>query len=103
MKGMQGLPGSHGIQGPPGTQGPPGPPGPGTGGTMYIRWGQTTCPNTPGTELVYAGRAAGTYYLHNGGSSNYLCMPDNPEYSAYKPGVFGPSYIYGVEYETGVG
>ena len=30
--------------------------------------------------------------------TTYLCMPDNPQYSTYVPGVQGPSYIYGVEY-----
>ena len=97
MKGMQGLPGikgSRGLQGPPGV---------GTGGTMYTRWGRTTCPSTPGTQLVYSGRAAGSHYNHQGGASNYLCMPANPEYSSYKPGVFGPSYVYGAEYQTANG
>ena len=38
-----------------------GPPGPTTGGVVYTRWGRTTCPNTTATQLLYAGRAAGSY------------------------------------------
>ena len=57
-----------------------GEPGPSTGGVTYIRWGRTTCPDTPGTEPVYSGRAAGTSHTAQGGTSDYLCLPDNPQY-----------------------
>ena len=43
-----------------GVEGPPGPPGLAGGGTVYIRWGRTTCPSVPGTERVYEGIAAGS-------------------------------------------
>ena len=66
---------------------------------VYTRWGKTSCPNVSGTELVYAGRAGGTYYNHKGGAANYLCMPDDPDYLHYQPGVQTTSYVYGVEYE----
>ncbi len=89
-----------GERGPSGNQGPPGPPGPSSGGVIYTRWGRTTCPNTPGTELVYAGRAGGTHFNAQGGAANYLCMPDNPDYLRYGAGVQGYSSVYGVEYET---
>ena len=36
--------------------------GPSSGGVTYVRWGRTVCPNTARTELVYTGRAAGSYY-----------------------------------------
>ena len=58
----------------PGPAGPPGPPGvkgdPGTqpGGAVYTRWGRTTCP--AGATLVYAGYAASTGSLINGGTSD---------------------------------
>ena len=39
--------------GTPGEQGIQGPPGPLSGGALYTRWGRTTCPGTPGTELVH--------------------------------------------------
>ena len=59
--------------GPAGPTGAQGPPGPRSGGATYIRWGRTTCPDTEGTELVYKGRAAGSYWDHSGGGANYLC------------------------------
>ena len=96
------MQGPLGIQGPPGSPGIglPGPPGPNGGGVVYTRWGRTTCPSTPGTELVYAGRAGGTHYTQKGGGANYLCMPEDPEYSEYQPGDYATSYMHGAEYET---
>ena len=72
------------------------------GGAVYTRWGKTTCPNTEGTELVYAGRIGGSAYSQQGGGANHLCMPDNPDYSSYTPGVQGASPIHGAEFETDI-
>ena len=72
----------------------------------YVRWGESSCPNVAGTELLYAGRAAGTFFLRHGGSSTYLCMPEVPQYTLrYTPGSQSYSEIHGVEYEhiTGPG
>ena len=81
--------------------GPQGPPGtPGAGAVVYTRWGRTTCPPTDGTSLVYTGRAAGSWYSHTGGGANYLCMPNNPDYSNFHPGVQDNSPLYGAEYQT---
>ena len=66
---------------------------------MYIRWGRTVCPNVPGTELVYEGIAAGSWYSSGGGGSNYLCLPKDPKYSSYRSGAQSESPIYGAEYE----
>ena len=66
---------------------------------MYTRWGRTTCPDTPGTELVYAGRAGGTHFSHKGGAANNLCMPESPDYLRSTPGHQGYSPVYGAEYE----
>ena len=99
-KGSQGVPGGRGLTG---QRGPPGPPGPRSGGLIYTRWGKNTCPTTAGTQLVYAGRVGGTFAGHNGGGANYLCMPPDPQYSTYTPGVRGHSYMYGVEYQGPVG
>ena len=99
-KGQQGGAGPPGPQGQKGQQGGAGPPGPRNGGVVYTRWGKTTCPNVTGTELVYAGRTGGSWYGHTGGGANYLCMPSNPDYLQYRPGVQGHSYVYGTEYET---
>ena len=66
-----GVDGSDGIAGPPGPSGPPGPPST-SGGTTYVRWGRTVCPDINGTELVYDGLTAGSAYNHGGGA-NYIC------------------------------
>ena len=68
-------------------QGEQGPQGPLTGGTIYTRWGRTTCPIDQGTELVYSGRAGGSHYNEHGGAADLLCLPDDPEYSIYGSGV----------------
>ena len=90
MPGPHGLPGRDGKNGGKGVKGDPGaqgPPGPRSGGATYIRWGRTTSPNETETELVYAGRAARTHYTHKGGSSDHICLPDNPQYHEYRTGV----------------
>ena len=99
LPGHYGLPGAAGLTGSTGQQGPVGPAGPRSGGVVYTRWGNSSCPSTAGTELVYAGRIGGTQYGHSGGGANQLCMPPDPQYSTYKPGVQGNSYMYGAEYE----
>ena len=101
--GSPGAPGRDGQQGPNGPPGPVGPPGPRSGGVVYTRWGKSSCPSTPGTELVYAGRTGGTQYGHTGGGANQLCMPPDPQYSNYNPGIQGFNYMYGAEYEVPVG
>ena len=101
--GGRGIQGYRGIQGERGESGPPGPQGaaaPRSGGVVYTRWGSSSCPSVPGTRLVYAGRAAGSYYTHGGGGADYLCMPPDPQYNLrYQSGVRGHSYLYGTEYE----
>ena len=107
-RGLQGLPGNDGkdgITGPPGDVGPPGPrgepgiPGSGSGGSIYIRWGNSLCPNVPGTLLVYAGKTGGSF-ANNGGGANHICMPPNPDYTlATRKGIQGYAYVYGTEYE----
>lgn len=61
----------------------------GSGSSSYIRWGRTTCPSTCDTTLVYSGRVGGTYYSTRGGAADYLCLPDQPEYSDFTPGSGG--------------
>ena len=98
--GKKGDPGTTGPAGEKGDPGVAGPPGPRSGGVVYTRWGKTSCPNVSGTELVYAGRAGGTWHQQKGGAANYLCMPDDPDYLRYGPGVHGYNYVYGAEYES---
>ena len=77
---------------------------PTAGGVVYTRWGRTTCPSTSGTQLLYAGRAAGSFYNEQGGGANYLCLPEQPQYSNYTAGTqIGRAYLYGAEYQTGGG
>ena len=88
--GEKGLTGAQGRSGPLGPQGGgtglAGPPGPRSGGVTYVRWGKHSCPSVAGTELVYAGRAGGTYFNKPGGGSNYLCLPDEPQYTLSRGG-----------------
>ena len=96
-QGPRGLTGAQGGQGPAGTAGPPGPR---SGGVTYVRWGKSSCPSLNGTQLIYAGRAAGTYFNKSGGGSNYLCMPDAPQYTLrHRHGPQRYSEIHGTEYE----
>ena len=101
MTGTKGLAGSKGQKGERGVSGPPGPT---TGGVVYTRWRKTTCSNTSGAELLYAGRAAGTWFTNGGGAANILCLPERPQYSTYTAGIQGGrSYLYGTEHETNNG
>ena len=102
LPGRDGVPGAQGPAGPPGPQGPPGPT---SGGAIYTRWGKSSCPQIQGTELLYSGITGGTWYDHTGGGANYLCMPQDPEYSTtltYRDGSQGHAYVYGTEYESPV-
>ena len=99
--GFPGTPGMKGCAGLKGDKGDQGPTGPAinVGGVTYTRWGSTSCPST----LVYSGRAGGTHFNKRGGGSNYLCMPDDPEYGlAYLAGVQGLSPVEGAEYKAPV-
>ena len=107
QEGADGANGTAGPVGPPGPQGDDGPPGPqgppgsGSGGAIYTRWGKSSCPEINDTALLYSGITAGTFYDQQGGGANYLCMPQDPEYSTtltYRDGVQGWAYVYGTEY-----
>ena len=64
-------------------------------------WGKSTCPSVQGTQLVYNGSAAGSYFGHTGSGSNYLCMPHDPEYTHQtRSGDQFHGVIYGAEYEN---
>ena len=95
LPGRDGQPGEKGVAGSRGGQGPPGH---NSGGVTYVRWGRTTCPNVTGTELVYRGRAAGSYYNKHGGGGNYQCVTEEPENFDFGPGTVEASLLYGTEY-----
>ena len=69
-----------------------------TGGGVYTRWGSASCPST--STLVYSGRAGGSFYSHTGSGSNYLCLPDDPEYYSGGTPTSYPAFIYASEYEV---
>ena len=104
-KGQKGVRGYTGLTGPKGQKGVPGytgltgskgQKGDTNSGTTYIRWGRTDCPS--GVVKLYNGRAAGSPARYRGGTSDYLCLPDNPSHwSTYQATSVG--YLEGVEYE----
>ena len=62
---------------------------------------RTVCPNITGTQLVYAGRAAGSWWSHKGGGANCICLPNGPSYLQYRSGTQTyRDYLYGSEHET---
>ena len=71
------------------------------GGTHYIRWGRTTCPDTEETELLYSGRTTGAHFRHQGSGSNHLCLTDEPEFLDVTAGNQRlRSLLYGTEYQA---
>ena len=113
--GRDGLPGRDGKDGEPGERGekgekgdrgetgPQGPPGPRVAGATYVRWGKTTCPTRQGTQLLYAGRAAGPNFTQQGGGVDLLCLPSNPEYLSANSPINGRAPLQGVEMQHNLG
>ena len=79
-----------------------GPQGVTAGGVTYIRWGRTTCNSTAGTQLLYSGITAGSFFDDTGGGANHLCLPDeDPEFLNVTDGVQSSrARLYGTEYEA---
>ena len=73
-------------------------PGPQSGDAVYTRWGKAVCPQ--GSSLVYAGRAAGTKYNVEGGTSDTLCMPETPQYLSTDTTATHIAQLRRAEYET---
>ena len=75
-----------------------------SGGTVFTRWGRTTCPETPGTELVYSGIVAASHHTEKGGGANYLCLPNDPQPLETTHGIDSDrAKLYGVEYDLSSG
>ena len=111
LRSRDGLPGRYGTPGPAGSHGQHGPqgkqgaPGSTSGGASYIRREMSSCPVVTGTELVYSGIAGGSWHSQDGGGSNYLCLPTDPEYIStltYRGGRDDHSSIHGAEYHATV-
>ena len=76
-----------------------GPPGPQDGGSVYTRWGRTSCPSVSGTTEVYNGYAAGSHWNTQGGGATVLCLPKDPQYyDTYNTGTQDYSRIAIAEY-----
>ncbi|XP_065187808.1 uncharacterized protein LOC135818376 [Sycon ciliatum] len=69
-------------------------------GVSYTRWGKETCNETAGASLVYTGFMAGSHFTHKGGAAEYLCLPEEPQYGDFKPGVQSGNLVYVSELET---
>ncbi|KAJ8044644.1 Short-chain collagen C4 [Holothuria leucospilota] len=118
--GEPGPEGRPGPQGPSGIPGPPGPPGrdgrdavavinagdicPGPdpqleGGTIFVRWGRTDCPES--SELVYSGVVGGSRHRDlPGAGANILCLPEDPTYENSVAGEGAVrAFLYSVEYQ----
>ena len=68
---------------------------------IFVRWGSSSCPNNTGTVQIYSGLVGGSSFEDQGGGSNHLCMPLDPEYTLpTQAGVQGTSIVYGAEYES---
>ena len=67
-----------------------------------MRWRKTSCPTGNGTELLYSGRAAGSYFTNHGGGTNLLCLPNKPEYLGTNSPTNSQSPLYGVEYHNSI-
>ena len=50
----------------------------GVSGVTYTRWGKSSCPTDTGAQLVYAGRAGGTFHRIPGGAAEKMCLPEDP-------------------------
>jgi len=67
------------------------------GGSTYVHWGRTTCPET--SDLVYDGYAGGGSHAESGTGTNFICLPKDPEWAPEQsPSLVG--YVHGAEYET---
>ena len=96
IQGSQGEKGQLGYRGSKGRKGEIGDKGDTNSGSTYIRWGRDDCPS--GAVALYSGRAAGTKWSARGGTSDYSCLPDNPQYGSTHTDTSSP--LYGVEYHT---
>ena len=64
----------------------------------YVRWGNNSCPY--GADTIYSGYAAGSWYAHEEGAADLLCLPPDPQYLKSTPGYQDWGLVYGAEYQT---
>jgi len=46
------------------------------------------------------GSAAGRHYIHGGGGSNHLCLPEEPQWTNHTDSNALAGWLYGIEYRT---
>ena len=72
-------------------------------GVTYVRWGRNACPDTPGMQLIYSGRAGGAWWNSRGGGVEKLCLPGNPVYlndtTMISTTLSSTSFVHGAEYQ----
>ncbi|CAI9737305.1 Hypothetical predicted protein [Octopus vulgaris] len=68
-------------------------------GAVYTHWGKRNC-TSKRSHQVYSGVAAGSFYSHSGGGSNYLCLTMKPQWGNFTKTFEHAATIYGVEYEV---
>jgi hypothetical protein len=59
--------------------------------------------NLPSLKYVFLyppGYAGAQHFTHTGGSAEYICMSDEPEYAAKTAAGEGTAWLYGVELEV---
>lgn len=66
-------------------------------GSVFTRWGRFECPTS--STLIYKGYTGGSHRLHKGAASNFLCLPEYPQWETRSVGGFYTS-VYGTEYEN---
>ncbi len=63
----------------------------------YIRWGRSDCPNA--ATVLYEGFVGGAWFSVGGGTSSFICLPDEPEYVQTEE-CYDCSLVSSAEYET---
>ncbi|XP_078656641.1 uncharacterized protein LOC144902881 isoform X1 [Branchiostoma floridae x Branchiostoma belcheri] len=67
-------------------------------GSVYVRWGRDDCGEN--AETIYSGVVGSGHYNHQGGVSDYQCLPmEDVKWNNTVAGNQHHSYIYGTEYQ----
>lgn len=72
----------------------------GTGSGMYVHWGSRKCPQSPMVHQLSTGYISATTNRGTGGSSDYICLPDENEKEDNQPkfGLDSSPIISGARY-----
>ena len=67
-------------------------------GSLYTRWGRTTCPES--AQMVYFGQAVGPQTSQSGSGANNLCLTLDPVYSDHNDMDQAVALLGGINYYT---